>query len=177
VSDAQCPNFGQPQMGAIQEAHDHDEIVDEPVDNTDTGDPVVVPVSDEVTEAIQDVAAVPKPSDHGIYDKPLVGSQYTSEGEEYPLEEYEEYSDDGECERMMVIREHHLQNDADGAFPIVVEESDVEISEPDDSDVIEQRIQSICVWKDAGQPARQTTTFVHKSSASMTRLKRPASQI
>ena len=39
---------------------------------------------------------------------------------------------------MMVIREHHLQYDADGAFPVVVEESDFEISEPDDSDVIEQ---------------------------------------
>jgi hypothetical protein len=78
---------------------------------------------------------------------------------------------------MMVIREHHLQYDADGAFPVVVEESDFEISEPDDSDVIEQRIQSIRMWKDAGRPARQTTTVVHKSSMSMTRLKRPALQI
>jgi len=77
----------------------------------------------------------------------------------------------------MVIREHHLQYDADGAFPVVVEESDFEISEPDDSDVIEQRIQSIHMWKDAGQPARQTTTVVHKSSMSMTHLKWPALQI
>ena len=91
------------------------------------------------------MAAAPEPSDHGIYDEPLVGSQYTLEGEEYPLEEYEEYSDDGEGEQMMVICEHHLQNDADGAFPVIVEESDFEISEPDDSDAIEQRIQSICV--------------------------------
>jgi hypothetical protein len=58
-----------------------------------------------------------------------------------------------------------------------VEESDFEISEPDDSDVIKQRIQSIRVWKDAGQPARQTTTVVRKSSASMMHLKQPASQI
>jgi hypothetical protein len=77
----------------------------------------------------------------------------------------------------MVIREHHLQNDADDAFPVVVEESDSEISEPDDSDVIEQRIQSIHVRKDAGQSARQTTTVVRKSSMSMTHPKRPASQI
>ena len=77
----------------------------------------------------------------------------------------------------MVIREHHLQYDADGAFPVVVEESDFEISEPDDSDVIKQRIQSIRMWKDAGQPARQTTTVVHKSRMSMTRLKWPALQI
>ena len=27
VSDTQCPNFGQPWMGAIQEAHDHNEVV------------------------------------------------------------------------------------------------------------------------------------------------------
>ena len=50
----------------------------------------------------------------------------------------------------MVIREDHLQYEADGAFPVVVEESDVKPSEPDDSDAIEQRIQSICMWKDAG---------------------------
>jgi hypothetical protein len=98
ASDTQCPNFGQPRMGAIQEAHDHEEVVDEPVDNADTGDPVRVPVLDEVAEATQDVTVVPEPSDHGIYDEPLVGSQYTSEGEEYPLEEYEEYSDDGDGE-------------------------------------------------------------------------------
>jgi hypothetical protein len=108
MSDAQCPNFGQPRMGAIQEAHDHNEIVNEPVNNANMGDPAMAPISDEVAEAIQDVAAAPEPSDHGIYDKSLVGSQYTLEGEEYPLEEYEEYSDDGEGERMMVIREHHL---------------------------------------------------------------------
>ena len=95
---ASDPNFGQPWMGTIQEAHDHEEVVDEPFDNADMGDPVGVPVSDEVTEATQDVTAVPEPSDHGIYDEPLVGSQYTLEGEEYPLEEYKEYSDDGEGE-------------------------------------------------------------------------------
>jgi hypothetical protein len=46
---------------------------------------------------------------------------------------------------MMVICEDHLQYVADGAFPIVVEDSNIEPSEPDDSDAIEQRIQSICV--------------------------------
>jgi hypothetical protein len=76
---------------------------------------------------------------------------------------------------MMVIREHHLQYDADGAFPVVVEDSDFEISEPNDSDVIEQQIQSIRVQKDMGQPARQTTTVVRKLSVSMTCPKRPAS--
>jgi hypothetical protein len=177
TSDAQCPNFGQPRMGTIQEAHDHDEVVDEPVDNADTGDPVVAPILDEVAEATQDVAAVPEPSDHGIYDEPLIGSQYTSEGEDYPLEEYKEYSDDGDGERMMVIHEHHLQYDADSAFPVVVEESNFEISEPDDSDAIEQQIQSIHVRKDTGRSARQTTTVVRKLSASMTCPKWPALQI
>jgi hypothetical protein len=179
ASDTQCPNFSQPRMGAIQEAHDHNEVVDKPVDNADMGDPVVAPVSDKVAEATPDVDVAPEPSDHGIYDKPLVGSQYTLEGEDYPLEEYEEYSDDGDGERMMVIREHHLQYDADGAFPVVVEESDSEISEIDDSDAIEQRIQSIrvTVRKDAGRTARQTTTVVRKSSASMTCPKWPVSQI
>ena len=164
-------------MGAIQEAHDHDEVVDEPVDNANTGDPIVEPASDEVAEATQDVDAVPEPSDHGIYDKPLIGSQYTLEGKDYPLEEYEEYSDDGDGERMMVIREDHLQYDADGAFPVVVEGSNFEPSEPDDSDAIEQQIQSIHMQKDAGWTARQTTMVVHKSSVSMTCLKQPASQI
>jgi hypothetical protein len=69
-------------MGAIQEAHDHDELVDEPVDNANTGDPIVEPASDEVAEATQDVDTVPEPSDHGIYDKPLIGSQYTLEGKD-----------------------------------------------------------------------------------------------
>jgi len=77
----------------------------------------------------------------------------------------------------MVIREDHLQYEADGAFPVVVEESDVEPSEPDDSDAIEQRIQSIRVQQDAGQSAKQTTTVVHNSSMSMMHLKWPASQI
>jgi hypothetical protein len=78
---------------------------------------------------------------------------------------------------MMVIHEDHLQDDADGAFPIIVEESNFEPSEPDDSDAIEQRIQSICVQKDAGRTARQTTMVVCKSSASMMHLKQPALQI
>jgi len=125
-------------MGAIQEAHDHNEVVNETVNNADTGDPIVEPVSDKVTEATQDVDAAPEPLDHGIYNEPLIGSQYTSEGEDYPLEEYEEYSDDGDGEQMMVICEDHLQDDADGAFPIVVEESDFKPSEPDDSDAIKQ---------------------------------------
>jgi len=125
-------------MGAIQEAHDHDEVVDEPVDNAEMGDPIVEPTPDEVAEATQDMDIAPEPLDHGIYDKPLIGSQYTSEGEDYPLEEYKEYSDDGDGERMMVIHEDHLQYDADGAFPVIVEESDFKLSEPNDSDAIEQ---------------------------------------
>jgi len=72
---------------------------------------------------------------------------------------------------------NHRQYDADGAFPIVVEESDVELGEPDDSDAIEQQIQSILMWKYAGQTTRQTTTVVHKSSTSMTCPKQPALQI
>jgi hypothetical protein len=57
---------------------------------------------------------------HGIYDEPLIGLQYTSEGEEYPLEAYKEYSDDGGGEQMMVICEDHLQYEADGAFPLYI---------------------------------------------------------
>jgi len=128
-------------MGAIQEAHDHEDVVDERVDNAEMGEPVVDPVSDEATEATQDVDAAPEPSDHGIYDEPLIGSQYTLEGKDYPLEVYEEYSDDGDGEWMIVICDDHLQYDADGAFPIVVEDNNIEPSEPDDSDAIEQQIQ------------------------------------
>jgi len=49
-------------------------------------------------EPTQNVDTVPEPSDHGLYEDPLVGSQYTSEGEDYPLEAYEEYSNDGDGE-------------------------------------------------------------------------------
>jgi hypothetical protein len=90
-------------------------------------------------------------------------------------QQYEQYSDDGE--RMMAIHDDHLHDDADGAFPVVIEDNDTEVSELNDDEVIEQQIQSIRVQQSAGQPAKQTTTVVRKSSASMTRPKRPASQI
>jgi hypothetical protein len=77
----------------------------------------------------------------------------------------------------MAICDDHLHDNADGAFPVVIEDNDTEVSELDDDEVIEQRIQSIRVRQSAGQPAKQTTTVVRKSSASMTRPKRPASQI
>jgi hypothetical protein len=51
---------------------------------------------DEVAGAAPEVELEPEPLDHGIDEYPLVGSQYTSEGEEYKLEMYEQYSDDGE---------------------------------------------------------------------------------
>jgi hypothetical protein len=75
-------------------------------------------------------------------------------------------------ERMMAIHDDYLHDNADGAFPVVIEDNDTEVSELDDDEVIEQRIQSIRVRQAAGQPAKQTTTVVRKSS-----LKRPASQI
>ena len=50
----------------------------------------------------------------------------------------------------MAIRDDHLHNDADGVFPMVVEDSDTEVSEPDDNEHIEQQIQSIHVRQDAG---------------------------
>jgi len=78
---------------------------------------------------------------------------------------------------MMAIRDDHLHDDADGSFPVVIEDNDTEVSELDDDEVTEQRIQSIRVQQDAGQPAKQTTTVVRKSSVAMTRPKRPASQI
>jgi hypothetical protein len=58
---------------------------------------------------------------------------------------YEQYSDDGDGERMMAIHHDHLHNNTDGAFPIVIEDRDTEVSEPNDNEVIEQRIQSIRV--------------------------------
>jgi hypothetical protein len=121
-------------MGAIQEDHDHDAVVGQPVDSTDTGDPE--PIADEVAGASPEVELEPEPSDHGIDEYPLVGLQYTSEGEEYQLEMYKQYSDDGE--RMMAIRDDHLHDDADGAFPVVIEDNDTEVSELDDDEVIEQ---------------------------------------
>jgi hypothetical protein len=48
-------------MGAIQEEHDHEEVVNKPVDSAETGDPIVEPVSDKVAEATLDVDAVPEP--------------------------------------------------------------------------------------------------------------------
>ena len=87
-------------------------------------------------EPTQDVDTAPEPSDHGLYEDPLVGSQYTSEGEEYQLEMYEQYSDDGE--RMMAICDDHLHGDADGAFPVVIEDNDTEVSELGDDEVIKQ---------------------------------------
>ena len=71
----------------------------------------------------------------------------------------------------MAIRDDHLHDDADGAFPVVIKNNDTEVSELDDDEVIEQRIQSIRVWQSAGQPAKQTTRVVCKSSASMMRPK------
>jgi hypothetical protein len=162
-------------MGAIQEDHDHEAVVDQPVDSADTGDPEPEPIADEVAGTTPDVELAPEPLDHGIDEYPLVGSQYTSEGEEYQLEMYKQYSDDGK--RMMAIRDDHLHDDADGAFPVVIEDNDTEVSELNDNEVIEQRIQSIRVQQDAGQPAKQTTTVVCKSSTSMMHPKRPVSQI
>jgi hypothetical protein len=162
-------------MGAIQEDHDHEVVVDPPVDSADTGEPETEPVADEAAGTTPEVELEPEPSDHGIDEYPLVGSQYTSEGEEYQLEMYEQYTDDGE--RMMAIRDDHLHDNADGAFPVVIEDNDTEVSELDDDEVIEHRIQSIRIRKDAGQPAKQTTTVVRKSSTAMTCPKRPASQI
>jgi len=72
---------------------------------------------------------------------------------------------------MMAIRDDHLHDNADGAFPVVIEDNDTKVSELDDDEVIKQRIQSIRIQKSAGQPAKQTTTVVCKSSASMTRPK------
>jgi hypothetical protein len=78
---------------------------------------------------------------------------------------------------MMAVCDDHLHDDADGAFPVVIEDNDTEVSELDDDEVIEQRIQSIRIWQDTGQPAKQIMTVVRKSSASMTCPKWPASQI
>jgi hypothetical protein len=175
LSDPQCPNFGQRRMGAIQEDHDHEAVVDQPVDSADTGDPEPEPIADKAEGATHDVELEPELLDHGIDEYPLVGLQYTLEGKDYQLEMYEQYSDDGE--RMMVIREDQLHDDANGAFPVVIEDNDTEVSEPDDDEVIEQRIQSIHIQQDAGHPAKQTTTVVHRLSMSMTHPKWPASQI
>jgi len=83
-------------MGAIQEDHDHDTVVGQPVDSADMGDPEAEPIADEVAGTSPEVELEPEPLDHGIDKYPLVGLQYTSEGEEYQLEMYEQYSDDGE---------------------------------------------------------------------------------
>jgi hypothetical protein len=85
-------------MGAIQEEHDHKAVVNKPVNNANTGDLLADPVLDKAAEATEDVDAAPEPLDHGIYEDPLIGLQYTSEGDDYPLETYEEYSDDGDGE-------------------------------------------------------------------------------
>jgi hypothetical protein len=128
-------------MGAIQEEHDHENVVNEPVNNAETGDPVVDPMLDEAAEATQDVDAVPEPLDHGIYDELLIGSQYMGIPQKARSIHWRCLKSTPMMvigEQMMVICEDHLQYDADGAFLVVVEDSDIEPSEPDDSDAIEQ---------------------------------------
>ena len=71
----------------------------------------------------------------------------------------------------MAICDDHLHDDADGAFPVVIEDNDTKVSELNDNEVIEQQIQSIRVQQATGQPARQTTTVVRKLSMAMTRPK------
>jgi hypothetical protein len=122
-------------MGAIQEDHDHDTVVGQPVESANTGDLGLEPIADEAAGTSPEVELEPEPSDHGIDEYPLVGLQYTSEGEEYQLEMYE-YSDDGE--RMMAIHDDHLHDDADGAFPVDIKDNDTEVSELNDDEVIEQ---------------------------------------
>jgi hypothetical protein len=116
-------------MGAVQEDHDHDAVVDQPVNSANMGEPEPEPIADEAAGAAPEVELEPEPLDHGIDEYPLVGLQYTSEGEEYQLEMYKQYSDDGE--RMMAIRDDHLHDDADGAFP-VIEDNNTEVSELND---------------------------------------------
>jgi len=70
-------------MGAIQEDHDHEAVVDPPVDSADTGEPETEPVADDAAGTTPKVELEPEPLDHGIDKYPLVGLQYTSEGEEY----------------------------------------------------------------------------------------------
>jgi hypothetical protein len=123
-------------MGVIQGDHDHDAVVGQPVDSANMGDLEPEPIADEVAGTSPEVELEPEPSDHGIDEYPLIGSQYTSEGEEYQLEMYEQYSDDGE--RMMAIHDDHLHDNADGAFPVVIKNNDTEVSELDDDEVIEQ---------------------------------------
>jgi hypothetical protein len=67
-------------MGAIQEDHDHEGVVDLPVDSAKVGELKLDPAADEAADATQDVEVEPEPSDHGIDKYPLVGSQYTLEG-------------------------------------------------------------------------------------------------
>jgi hypothetical protein len=38
-------------MGAIQEEHDHEAVVDKPANHTETGDPSTDPMSDEAADA------------------------------------------------------------------------------------------------------------------------------
>jgi len=83
-------------MGAIQEDHDHEAVVDQPVNSADTGDLEPEPIADEAAGTTHNVELEPEPSDHGIDKYPLIGSQYISEGEDYQLEMYKQYSDDGE---------------------------------------------------------------------------------
>jgi hypothetical protein len=39
---------------------------------------------------------------------------------------------------MMAIRDDHLHDDADGAFPVVIKDNDTEVSELNDDEVIKQ---------------------------------------
>ena len=71
-NDPQCPNFGQPRMGAIWEEQDHEPIVDNPADNDETGNPSTDPISEEAAGATQDVEAVPELLDNGIDEDPIV---------------------------------------------------------------------------------------------------------
>lgn len=108
ASDPKCPQFGKVRMAAIQEGEDA-------IGNNDIGTQPMENAGQEI--AGQEAETAPDESNYRLVveeespDEHLEGSQYTSEGENYPLESYEEYGDrtDTDDEQMCAIREETLR--------------------------------------------------------------------
>jgi hypothetical protein len=80
----------------------------------------------EIVEDDNEIEVIENPEE----ETPLEGSQYSSPGEEYELEAYEQYSE-GEGEHMYAICHYPSENE-DSESPVLVEATDAEEQDSED---------------------------------------------
>jgi hypothetical protein len=101
AKNPQCPNFGQPRPPAkVHAMRDviNEDRKEENKENCEDSEGAQEEDSEEPAERLAMIVEEDK-------DGQLLGSQYSSEGEDYQLEEYEQYSDqDGQTERMYILK-------------------------------------------------------------------------